>query len=62
MPTNPRLGRPRAAESDLKRNRSIRVQDAKYNDWLARAKRLGISFSAVVEIAVDRELKRLERK
>lgn len=62
MPNKPRMGRPPVDPSQLKRNRSFRVSDATYSDWIARAAALAVSMSEVIEIAVERELKRLERK
>ena len=61
MADQPRRGRPTLAPSDFKRNKTFRVSDAVYADWLRRVSKLGTTISAVIVAGVERELNRLER-
>lgn len=61
MESTRKVGRPKVPAAELKRSRCIRVSDVTWNDWNDRAKRLGKTVSDVIEPAMQRELKRMER-
>jgi hypothetical protein len=58
----PKIGRPSIASAHVKKSRTFRVSDAMYASWVARAKRLGVKLTNVLPPAMERELRRLERK
>lgn len=62
MTRKPIIGRPPLDTRDVKKNRTFRVSDAVYSDWQARAERLGLTLPGILPNAVERELKRLEKR